>query len=423
MSLGADFLWLFRSSTLRLAVLLSAVFAIVMTTAVFIALTIGAGALERRVDATLQAMANAANLQGQRGDSFGIILRSTRDLNDLPRPFARVMQYGRATVELDDDFRQSETWRVLVSTDKRGAPILVAVPLDDGEEALELLGGALWVTVGIVVVLMLTIGLLTGIVAQRRLKRINATFAALADGDLTARTGITRSNDDLDEMARQLDVSADALERLVTQTRHLSASLAHDLRTPLARLRSRLEALPDGEERFAALEEAEHLSGIFDTIMRIARIEAGQGTHGFEEVALGDFAQDLAETFTPVVEDAGKSLTLSVKQPGTIFADKRMLVQAVANLIQNAIRHGGVSITLSVSQRMISVADNGPGVDTAEFAEIIKPMVRLDASRQTSGSGLGLALVRAVADRHRAALILAPHQPQGLSVTLKFENL
>ncbi|MEM9270861.1 MAG: HAMP domain-containing sensor histidine kinase, partial [Pseudomonadota bacterium] len=378
---------------------------------------------ERRNDTTLEALARASALEGTRGDSFGVILRRPDDLDDLPRAFARVVARGGGTVELSQDFRQSEAWRVRVQTDSRGAPVMAAVPLDEGEDAFELLSGVLWITMLTMIVLTLLVGLATGIFAQRRLRRINTTLTALAAGQLSARTGTTRNKDDLDDMARQVDATAAELERLVAQTRHLSASLAHDLRTPLARLRSRLESLPEGEERGAALDEAERLSGIFDTIMRVARIEAAQGNDGFEPVDLGALMTDLAETFGPVIEDEGKALHLDVRDGDTILADRQMLVQAIANLIQNAMRYGGDTITLAAGGRTIRVADNGPGVAPEHYGEIIKPMVRLDPTRRSEGTGLGLALVRAVADRHGAELILSQSEPKGLTVTLKFAEL
>ncbi|MCY4334917.1 MAG: HAMP domain-containing sensor histidine kinase [Litoreibacter sp.] len=394
-----------------------------MATAVFIAIAIGSDVFERRIDTTLETLARTSDLGGARGDTFGVILRRPDDINDLPRPFARVIARGGGTVVLDRDYRQSEAWRVLVDRDSKGAPIMAALPLEDAEDAFDLLGGILWITVLTMIALTLMVGLVTGILAQRRMKRINGTLTALASGDLTARTGIARNRDDLDDMARQVDVTASELERLVAQTRNLSASLAHDLRTPLARLRSRLETLPEGEERGAALEEAERLSSIFDTIMRVARIEAAQGTDGFEPVALGELMRDLAETFGPVVEDEGKTLNLNIDGNDTVMADRQMLVQATANLIQNAMRYGGDQIALSARAGAISVADNGPGVDPDQYAEIVKPMVRLDTTRQSDGTGLGLALVRAVADRHNAQLILSQTDPHGLTVTLKFADL
>ena len=422
-SLLAAIGWARRSSTLRLSIVLSAIFAVCLAVAVSIALFVGADVLERRVDTTLRALASASDLQGTRGDTFGVILRAPDDLGGLPRPFARVVERGGGSVELGQDFRQSDTWRVLVAQDMSGVPVMAAVPLDDGEEALELLGDVLWATVLTVMVLTLLVGLATGVFAQRRIARINATLADLAQGNLAARTGHTRAKDDLDDIARQVDLTAGELERLVTQTRNLSASLAHDLRTPLARLQSRLEALPDGDARGAALEEASRLSSIFDTIMRVARIEAGQGTEGSETVDLAALVEDLGEIFGPVIEDEGKTLRFSVQPSGSTFADKQMLVQVMANLIQNALRHGGPEITLIAQNGAIGVADNGQGVEPSDFDEILKPMVRLDAARRTEGSGLGLALVRAVADRHGADLRLEQNNPQGLRVLLKFADL
>ena len=423
MSLASRLAWIRRSSTLRLALALSILFALCMAVAVFVALSLGSGALERRTDLTLRAIAGASELDGERGDRFGIILRAADDLADLPRPFRTVTEAGGGTIDLEQDFRQAEAWRVLVLTDSEGSPVVAAMALDDGEDALEVLGGIFWTTVLLVVGLTLLVGFLAGLIAQRRLRRINGALTALAAGNLSARTGITRNKDDLDDIARQVDVTGGELERLVAQTRHLSASLAHDLRTPLARLRSRLESLPAGEERGAALEEAERLTGIFDTIMRVARIEAAQGTDGFEQIDLADLMEDLADTFGPVVEDEGKLLIVDVSAPGTVFGDRQMLVQAIANLIQNAIRHGGNEITLLAHGQSIGVQDDGIGVDPMQYSEIVKPMVRLDTARKSEGTGLGLALVRAVADRHGAELALSQVQPKGLAVRLNFADL
>lgn len=415
--------WLVRSSTLRLSLLLSLIFAIGMSVAIFVAIDFGEDAVLRQIDSSLEDIAATTTLDDASRNSASLIIRAVSDLDNLPRPFERVVQRGGGTIDLDRDFRRSEFWRVLVSRDSVGKPIFLAVPVDDTENALSLLGGILWTTVSVVVLLTLAIGLGAGLLAQRRTLRINDTLNRLAAGDLSARTDHQGSRDDLDDIARQLDQTALSLERLVSQTRQLSASIAHDLRTPLARLRSRLEMLPEGEARGAALEEASRLSDIFDTIMRVARIEAGHGRDGFERVVLGDLVAEMAETFGPVVEDAGKSLIHDTKRGATVLADRQMLVQALANLIQNALIHGGTEVTLFADDHRIGVADNGPGVDPEKYQEIVKPMVRLDAAREMEGTGLGLALVRAVADRHSAQLDLAPHTPTGLRVTLNFAKL
>ncbi len=416
----AQLKWLTRSSTLRLSVILSLIFALGFVVAIFVALTLGQRAIERRVDTTFTALAQGSEIAQSRSDSAAMILRPLDDLAGLPVQFGRAVSRGGGTVQLRDDLMRSDLWRILVARDKVGTPVMVAVPLEDSAEVRELLAGILWTTAAVVIVATLAIGLWAGLLAQNRLVRINTTLGRLAAGDLTARTGHRRSKDDLDDIAQNLDQTASELERLVTQTRHLSASIAHDLRTPLARLRAQLEMLPDGAERAAALDEAARLTGIFDTIMRVARIEAGQGRDGFETVYLDEMATDLSETFGPVVEDAGKTLVLDLSAPVAVQADRGMLVQAVANLIQNALIHGGDLITLFVRGKDLGVAENGPGVDPAQFEEIIKPMVRLDAARSAQGSGLGLALVRAVVDRHGAELKLTANDPHGLIVKISF---
>lgn len=415
--------WLRRSSTLRLTLLLTLIFALGMVVAIVLSINLARDAVLRRVDASLEGVASAIAANEAPGTHSAMIIVPVADLDRLPRPFANVAERGRGTVFLRHDYRQSEIWRALVSQDHTGAPILIAMPIDESDNTLDLLEGILWTTAALVLLLTLSIGLGIGFLAQRRVLRIKDTLNLLANGDLQARTGVSRSADDLGEIAQHLDTTAQELERLVAQTRHLSASLAHDLRTPLARLRSRLEMLPDGDERGAALEEAGRLSEIFDTIMRVAKIEASQGTDGFEPIDLGALLDELAETFGPVVEDAGKDLEVSSTRGATIRADRQMLIQAMANLIQNALVHGGGHVTLHARGREIGVSDDGPGVGPDQYEQIIKPMVRLDAARNSDGTGLGLALVRAVADRHGAELVLAQNEPTGLRVTLKFAKL
>ncbi|MBO6918434.1 MAG: HAMP domain-containing histidine kinase [Rhizobiaceae bacterium] len=418
------FRWLLRSSTLRLTLMLSVLFAIGMAVSIFLALTFGRETVLERVDTALTSLASTVSVNETLDQNLIAIVRPLDDLGNLPNPFKRTVRKGGGSVYLGDDFNQFDAWRVQITEDKDGTPILVALPIEDSEDALNLLSGILWTTAALVLAIALLIGVTAGLLAQRRLLRINGALGRLANGELTARTGVETSSDDLDDLARQLDVTASELERLVTQTRHLSASIAHDLRTPLARLRAQLEMLPEGEERGAALEEAGRLSVIFDTIMRVARIEAAQGEDGFERIELSEFIADIEDIFGPVVEDTGKSLVLKDLKSGAVTADKQMLIQAVANLIQNAIVHGGDEITLFAQAngniQEIGVFDNGKGVPEEHFDEIIKPMVRLDSARQTDGSGLGLALVRAVADRHRAELELSQNKPQGLRAVLKF---
>jgi len=417
------FRWLVWSSTLRLTLLLSAIFATGMTIAVFVALFLGQVAVLQRIDDTLLGI--AAAVEADEASTFGssVIIQPLMNLDDLPPLFARVAERGGGTVDLETPIQGSEAWRVTIAPNGEGIPVLIGLPLDDTEDALELLGGILWTTTGIVCVLALVIGLAAGLLARRRLGRIGDVLDQLAAGDLNARTGVKKASDDLDVLALHLDETALQLERLVAQTRHLSASIAHDLRTPLARLRSRLETLPKSVPRSGALEEAERLSAIFDTIMRIARIEAEQGRASFEEIDLGSLCSEVADVFGPVVEDSGKQLMIRDDGAGRIMADRRMVIQALANLIQNAIVHGGDDIRVFAAGLEIGVEDDGTGINPDMFEDMLKPMVRGDAARKSDGAGLGLALVRAVADRHGACLSLTVLEPVGFRVGLKFTDL
>lgn len=415
--------WLRRSSALRLSLLLTSVFAVGMAVAVIASLTLGRDALERRVDETLLAIASSTSVEDASNLGSEIVLREQDDLDGLPSPMRHAAQRGGGTVDLDRDFRRSDIWRVLITEDVDGEPVMIALSMEESAQAQEDLSGWLWTTAIIIIGVALAIGLITGLFAQRRLKVIDQTLTALASGDLAARTGRETANDDLDYIATQVDDTAAKLERLVVQTRHLSASIAHDLRTPLARLRARLEMLPEGEARGDALEEANRLSEIFDTIMRVARIEAAHGQDGIVQIDTQELLQELEEIFGPVVEDESKALRLQVQSPSHIQADRQMIIQAMANLIQNALVHGGDTITLIADGPSIGVADNGDGIDPSQYDEVIKPMVRLDAARTSDGSGLGLALVRAVTERHGAKLVLSENTPSGLKVMMNFAKL
>lgn len=159
---------------------------------------------------------------------------------------------------------------------------------------------------------------------------------------------------------------------------------------------------------------------MIDAILRLAQIEAQQSHSSFQPIDLKVFENQVFETFSAVVQDQGKSLILNVDDAANINGDAALLMQAMANLIQNAINYGGDEITLFVEGTTMGLADNGAGVVPSEFENIILPMVRLDPVRQRDGSGLGLALVAAIAQLHGAKLVLDVNDPSGLIVKLIF---
>ena len=188
-----------RSSMLRLSLLLSIVFAVGMAIAIFVALTLGEDAIERRVDTTLTALAAATDVSDQPEDSPSMIVRPAQSLSGLPRAFARAVERGGGTIDLDRDLMRSDIWRVLVTNDSTGKRIMVAVPLEESAQTQELLSDILRTTAGLVIALALGIGLIAGLFAQRRVQAINTTLGQLAAGDLSARIDDTRNKDDIDE--------------------------------------------------------------------------------------------------------------------------------------------------------------------------------------------------------------------------------
>lgn len=413
-----------RSSLLRLTALLSVIFAVAMLANMAATYFLVRSQIIAQIDNDLAATAVAIDA-GDYDDSAS--LRIVADIalrpNVLRWSFSETARQGFHTVPLRRD--HGSIWRVLLMQLEDGDWLAVGQSIEDQEDAFEALLQVSFWTTGVALASVIALGLWLAVLAQRRLTRIGATLGELARGNLKARTGNATNVTDLDILARDVDQTAEKLETLVQQTRNLGANIAHDLRTPLALLRANLEQAEAGEAGALdrAAEEAGRMSEIFDAIMRIARVEAGTGTDSFSRVSLGDLVREVGEIFAPVVEDSGKTLDIRTSNEVILQADKRLLIQVLANLLQNAITYGGDSLTLFSQGDEIGVTDNGEGVPEEAIERIVQPMVRLDYTRQSEGAGLGLAMVRAVADRHEARLVVRNESPRGFTVLIKFTNL
>jgi len=266
------------------------------------------------------------------------------------------------------------------------------------------------------------LGLLSSLFVARRFARRVDAFNRLATdvraGNLDRRAPRNYSEDEMDMLAEHLNSMLDHIDRLMQAMRYAGDSVAHDLRTPLTRLRTRLESAavelgdtPEADILFDAASDADELLVTFDSVLRIARLEAGERRELLKPLNPKDTLEDLAELYEPACEDAGLSFTSDIEPKTQILADRGLLSQAVSNLLENAIKYTpkGGEIRLSLSrtkqnQVQISISDNGPGIPSFDRERVKERFVRLDKSRTLPGSGLGLALVDAVADLHQAEL-------------------
>lgn len=283
----------------------------------------------------------------------------------------------------------------------------------------------------------LALGLIGGIVLSRRMLRrvehVARTSQGIMAGDLSRRIAVTGTGDEFDRLATSLNAMLDQIERLMTGMRLATDSLAHDLRSPLTRLRGRIElalrqpphAVRDREALGDVLRQAEVALSTFDSLMKIAMAEAGIGAADLRIVDLAGLAGDAAELYEPVAEEREIGLRISTRPGAFIRAQPELLAQAITNLIDNAVKNtpSGGRIDVVVEPRrsvvLLCVADTGRGIPAADRERVLDRFVRLEESRSTPGAGLGLALVSAVARMHGARLSLEDAAP-GLRVTLRF---
>lgn len=269
---------------------------------------------------------------------------------------------------------------------------------------------------------------------QGQLAGIVDTLDRVSQGETEARLEISPENDQIDRMSRAMNGHLDRLTVLMQTTRTSAAAIAHDLRLPLSRAFLLLERaqgrMDEGGDPRPLIDEVEgelaRLRSMSDAILRISRLEAQQGTMGFRAVPLAPLLAEIEETFAPIAEDRGQSLTLApVAGDLAVTGDGAMLSQLLANLVQNAIGHcpAGTAITLGAGVAMggpvIRVCDNGPGIPEAERHRVFDLFYRIDPNRTGDGTGLGLALVRAIATRLGARVVLSDAGP-GLRVEVFF---
>lgn len=303
-----------------------------------------------------------------------------------------------------------------------------------GETLLVSLGWA----AGVIVLIAAGGGAFLATRAQRRLDAVARTMIDVSNGELATRIPLHGNGDDIDLVSEKINHALDRLSGLVEGMRQVSADIAHELKTPLNRLKMTLEDAaertdrgePVGQQIADACMESDQINATFEALLRISQIEAGARRARFQSVDLADVMSSVTEIYRDVAVDAGQTLRfVSVDGAGMqLMGDRELLIQMFVNLIENAINHSGTGtlIELSLARRdnllLAGVADNGVGIPTAEHTKVFRRLYRLDKSRTSAGSGLGLSLVKAVADLHSAEVILEDNQP-GARVLVRFPAL
>lgn len=288
-------------------------------------------------------------------------------------------------------------------------------------------------------VLALALSIAAGIVVSQRflrsIDRINATSNAIMRGQLKERIPVQDTSDEIDKLASNLNLMLDGNQALLELLKHMSTNIAHDLRTPMSRLRQHLEEatltpLSSQEYRAVideAIDEIDEILGTFSALLRIAQVETGSRKAAFRPVYLSAIAERLCDAYRAVAEDAGKTLGSMVVQGIVFVGDEELITQMLANLVENAIKHTppGATIRLELSDRpdaaRLVVADDGPGIPEADRDHVFEHFYRLDRSRSTPGQGLGLSLVSAVAELHEIKVRLEDNRP-GLRVVIDFSR-
>ena len=453
---------LLRTTAFRLSIIYFGLFALTAALAVsylyYKTNILLATELEDTVQAEIQSLAQRYKQDGLEGLRRAVVERSETPGNSLYLVADAEGHYLGGNLKAVSEDLWNSTGRVAFfyrrsgdeSGEKRfafavifrlanGYRLVVGRDIDDQKQFGEMVRSAfLWTLAGLAIV-GLGGGILIGRSLLRRIETMTEATRRIMGGDLSGRIPVSEAGDEFDRLAVSLNAMLQRIEELIAGFREVSDNIAHDLKTPLSRLRSRAEAaLRDRDDPQvlrgalqSIIEDADELIKTFDALLSIARLEAGADHRTDERFDLGTVITDVFELYEPVAEERGLSLTLTTAGRTMVEGKRELIAQAVANLLDNAIKYGAPArpaanscdenIVLSLVPRgelaEIIVADRGPGIPAQDRERAFKRFVRLEASRSKPGSGLGLSLVSAVARLHGGSLILSDNQP-GLKAVL-----
>jgi signal transduction histidine kinase len=316
--------------------------------------------------------------------------------------------------------------------------MLVGRDIGEREQFRAVIGQALAYALALMIGLALVSWFFVSRRVLKRIDSVSATSRRIMQGDLSGRLEVTGSGDEFDRLAASLNSMLERIEGLLVGLKEVSDNIAHDLKTPLTRLRNRVEtalARPDDREGMrtaleGTIEESDQLIKTFNALLMIARTEAGSPDGAMTEIDAAEIVRDVAELYEPLAEEKGIALAASAPAPIATVGSRELLSQALANIVDNAIKYAplqvedGRKLAIAISARregddlVLLVADNGKGIPAEDRARALQRFVRLEKSRSEPGSGLGLSLVAAVARLHHGTVELGDANP-GLVVTLR----
>ncbi|WP_026618661.1 signal transduction histidine kinase [Ensifer sp. WSM1721] len=454
---------LFRTTAVRLSALYLVLFSLCAAFLVFYVTGMSERLLQQQTREAIAA--EAAQVEGvyERAGVSGLLRSLERrarqpgaNLYVIAGPSGEILAGNVAGLEpglLDDEGWTSEPFRYRRFTDEGGAErhvalaqvlvldnglrILVGRDLQEPEKFRALVRQALMVALGIMGLGALVIWFGIGRNALKRIDRMSEASTKIMAGDLSQRLPMSGSGDEFDRLSESLNAMLGRIEKLNEGLKQVSDNIAHDLKTPLTRLRNKAEAAlasTDGGNQSGALEEiiaeSDQLIRTFNALLMISRVEAGSAPAEVSDVDLSQIVADCVELYEPVAEDNALRLEADVA-PGVVISGNRELIgQALGNLIDNAIKYAegaanpSIHIEMKKSDRhvMLTVADHGPGIPEEMRGEVVKRFVRLDESRSKPGTGLGLSLVEAVMEMHRGSMELSATEgdERGLTVRMVF---
>lgn len=358
----------------------------------------------------------------QTGKSFG-------DIQQMPKSVARIQEgivgFHHKTYSGDIHFYAAK-----IHTFRNGARLLIARDIQEIQQTYSMLK----LFSALIMFFMLMVILVSFFISNFVVSRINIIGHTANDiiltGDLSRRISIDTSWDDLSNLAQILNQLLEQIESLISGVRDVSDNIAHDLRTPLTRLRNNLENLKkenqtDEKKVNSIIEEADHLLSTFNSLLRITNIEKGAKEKAFTKVDLKDLLCDVIELYDPIAEDKNIKLHYNIVQTSEILGDRNLLFQCFANIVDNAIKFSDqdksveISLNTNIEKTVIKISDKGIGLSDQEKGKAFNRFFRSDKSRNKVGNGLGLSLVKAIIEMHGAEISLSDNNP-GLVVTISF---